>query len=59
MEQVDWKDFFAQATVEGVGPTVDKYFNYYRMIIGANEYKGGLRSAFVSVVGLVVINVRG
>ena len=59
MEQVDWKDFFAQAAVEGVGPTVDKYLNYYRMIIGANEHKGGLGSAFGSVGGLVGANVRG
>ena len=53
MEQVDWMDFFAQAAVEGVGPTVNKYLNYYRMIIGANEYKGGLGSAFVADGGLV------
>ena len=58
MEQVDWKDFFAQAAVAGVGPTVDKYFNYYGMILGANEYKGGLGSAFGSVGGLVGVNVR-
>ena len=43
MEQVDWKDFFAQAAVEGVGPTVGKYLNYYRMMFGAKEYKGGVR----------------
>ena len=53
MEQVDWKDFFAQAAVEGVGPTVGKYLNYYRMMFGANECKGGLGSAFGSVGGLV------